>query len=756
MAKFTGLSGFSTFAMLLFASVPCYGELIGQIANEDSMGDIRGVVVDIATGERLPGVNVAIQGSKRGGNTNAQGFYLIAGVPTGPREVVFSAVGYLARSIKVEILSGEVLTLDVKLTSRVLESKEVVVQGEAGTDLTERSVSVQVLNPQEVQRLPSIAGQQDILRSLQILPGITSSSDVSAKFYVRGGAGDQNLILLDGMKIYNPFHAFGLFSVLDPGIVKSTEVYMGAYPAGFGNRLSSVVNIFSRDGNTNQVAGSASLNFLSGKLELEGPIAGESSWLVSGRSSLFSGTINKLIPNPAPTRFFDLFFKGTAAASTGKLGFAGYASGDDIAPTDPAQPDYRWRSSAYSGFFSGLITDRLYVNLTTSYSESKIERLAKASSPVTPASSELTELTLRTEMTSYTEGETTFFEGFEFDFPQINDALYSPNLLPLTQEDSQAEFYFWARAEGTMMDNLLGFDLGLHVDGSLLFLNRPFFYSVQPRFTLSYHLSPSWLVKVAFGIYTQKLISVSNEDDLISLFDAWLFLPEALQPEIARHYVISLDANLTQGLASSLQLYRKEYPALTLYNPAKVFPDDPDYLNGRGLSYGAELLIRYSSSLIDFYASYGIAQTTVTQGNITYAPRYDRRHTIKTVGTVHLTDGLDFTLHWEYGTGYPYTMGAGYYGRLSLVDLGRDPFPAGFGNPVQTLGVKNAARLPDYQRLDAGLNYRLPLTEKVKANVGVSVVNLLNTKNIFYYDRETGKTDYMIPFFPTASLAIEF
>ncbi|HTR99818.1 MAG TPA: TonB-dependent receptor, partial [Bacteroidota bacterium] len=166
--------------------------------------DIRGVVADSATGERIPGANVLLGTTGRGASTNNLGFYLISSVPPGTYRVVVSAVGYARRTLAVTVTDGQSQTLDVRLASRVIEGREVVVESGAIPSLAERSASVHVITPAEVKQLPTV-GQQDLLRSLQILPGIASTSDVSARFFVRGGAGDQNLILLDGMKIYNPY-----------------------------------------------------------------------------------------------------------------------------------------------------------------------------------------------------------------------------------------------------------------------------------------------------------------------------------------------------------------------------------------------------------------------------------------------------------------------------------------------------------------------------------------------------------------------
>lgn len=714
-------------------------------------GDIRGIVSDSTTGEKILGVNVRVMGTTRGATTNLSGFYLIANIPGGDWQVVFSAIGYERKERTVRVKPGEQVTVDVRLFPRLIETREVVVEGQSTGALLQRNAMVHSMTAGEFKNLPT-SGQPDLLRALQLLPGITSTSDASAKFYVRGGAGDQNLFLLDGMKVYNPYHAFGLFSVFDPDIIKNVDVYTGAYPAGFGGRLSSVVNVTTRDGNLNRIAGAANMNFMSGKLRLEGPIADDNAWLVNGRTSLFSGAINRLVPNPAPTTFYDLFFKGTAGTSTGRVGFRGYFSGDDVRPNDITQPDYQWRNSAVSAVFSSLQGERLYFDVVGSYARTTIARMSKDGN-TPPATSFLDEVSLRGEFSLFTDGEGTSFEGFEFSFPSINNSF--PVVSGGTREikDGQVEVSVWYRYEGEW--GPWRFNLGLHSDLMLLSTGGELLQGIQPRVMVAYDLGGTWNMRLAAGVYTQNLITVGNEDDLVSLFDAWLYLPKELRPEEAYHGVFALEGNVFPSLAASLQVYGKRYPSLTLYNSVKVFPDDPDYINGDGLAYGAEFLLRYSSPLADLNASYAWSRVDVTAGGVSYPPRYDRRNTIKVLGTGHILSNLDLTLRWEYGSGYPFTQGEGFYSRLTLSDLGRDPFPGGTTVRTRVLGPKNAARLPAYYRVDAGITYTIPLGP-FRAIFGASVVNLSDAKNILFYDRTTGRTQYMTPFFPTASFTLEY
>ena len=740
---------------LMAAVVLCHPQ---ESAAQSGGLDIRGIVTDSTNGERLPGVNVRVEGTGRGWVTNVNGFYLIAAVPHGRHTVTASAVGYMSRGLSVDVAGSEPVRLDIMLVPRLIEASEVTIEGEREEEATQRSASIHVVTPHDLRLVPS-AAQADLFRTMELLPGISSTSDVNSKFYVRGGAADQNLVLLDGMKLFNPFHAYGSFGALDPQIIKAAEIYTGAFPANYGDRLSSVVNVTTRDGNRSGFAGNAGINFLSANLGLEGPITGDNSWLVSGRKSVFAGTLEKLVPSSAPASFYDLFFKGTAGSSTERVGIRGFISDDRITPADPAQPDHHWRSAAFAGVVSGLITDRIYMDLNLGLSTSEVTRSGGPASQVPPASSRISEWSFRGEFDVYPENQDHFAVGFESAFPEISNVLPTRAGTDRPFADDEGELWLWFRFTTEL--GPLGVDAGIHtelstISGAVLG-NRavPLRQILQPRLALSYNLSGNWMVKAAFGVFTQNIITINNEDDLISLFDAWVYLPDQLRPEEADHYVLGLEGNFTPRLAASIQGYVKDYRSLALYNPDKIFPEDPDYVSGTGISSGVETLLRYSLPPADIYASYILSRASVSATGMTYAPRYDQTHAVKAMGVLHLLENLDITVRWEYGSGYPYTQNAGFYSRLSLSDIDRDPFPGGSGDPMRVLGAKNAARLPAYRRLDAAIAFRFAL-RGVRGSAGVNVLNLLDVRNILYYDRVTGKTDYMIPFFPSAFITAEF
>src|SRR3989339_1397079 len=266
--------------------------------------DIYGVVTDSLTRQRIPSANVTIIGTGRGAASNNVGFYLIPKMAPGTYEVVVSVLGYIGLARKAILREGQSLELNFELCSASIEVQEVIINAPRKRLETETSTSVHVLEKQDIKMIP-VSAQQDLLQALKILPGIVSTSDVSSRFYVRGGAGDQNLFFYDGIRIYNPFHALGIFSVFNPNVVDNVEVYTGAFPAGFGGRLSSVVNIMTRDGRADRVSARTNINLLSMEAEVEGPAIKNSSWFLDVRKSFSSRTFSKIIGEDIPVSFFD-------------------------------------------------------------------------------------------------------------------------------------------------------------------------------------------------------------------------------------------------------------------------------------------------------------------------------------------------------------------------------------------------------------------------------------------------------------------
>lgn len=715
--------------------------------------DIRGVVVDSISGERIPLATVYLPGIGKGASTNSRGFYLIPSVPNGTHELVVRALGFESYSRHVVVSGSEPLTVDIQLLEHPIELMETVVEGGRDVDSLQVRASVHTLGRKELRSVPMIV-QEDVFRSLQVLPGVLSASDVSSKFYVRGGAGDQNLILLDGMKIYSPFHAFGIFSIFDPDIIKSTEVHTAAFPAGYGGRLSSVIALTTRGGHRSEISGKVDMNSMASKVHLEGPAGSNNTWLVSARKSLFDNTFRYFLKDPLPISFYDVFFKGTLGiSSVGRQSVQGFLSGDDITPDDPSEPDYSWRNQALGFSISGLVDDRIYFDATAYSTRFRANRNAKGSTESFDAESNVEDIGLRMELTFYGESRDLIHGGFEFSVPKTENTFTTVSSLEQSFVRTDAEFWIWCRYITSF--GRLQMDVGLHTEIGLLVKDGPWTTSLQPRVNLSFPLAESWRIVFGYGVTTQNIITISNEDDVINLFEAWLSLPDDLRPEESHHYVIGLEGVPFLPVVASIQSYYKSFRSIALYNRQKTLPSQPDFVKGKGESYGMESLLRYASSLVDLYLSYTLGWTTVTSGGLSYSPRYDRRHTINALGVYHVLPDMDVALRWEFGSGYPFSQTVGYYERLKLTGLGGGGQMEAAGSPYAILGSRNAVRLPAYHRLDASLTYRF-VVASMRGTAGVHASNIYNRKNILLYDRKTGERINMISFAPSASVSLEF
>ncbi|HTY39333.1 MAG TPA: TonB-dependent receptor [Bacteroidota bacterium] len=716
--------------------------------------DVRGVVTDSTTGERIPFANVILPGMNRGASTNLQGFFLIANAPQGRYQIKASSIGYETRTVTVDVFGPQAVVVNFQLASKPVEFSEVMVTDVAKRELTEIHTSVHVMEERDIRAVPT-AAMEDIFRSIRILPGIVSTSDVNSQFYVRGGAGDQNLILLDGMKVYNPFHAFGIFSVFDPDIIKTTEVYTGAFPPEFGGRLSSVVNMTTRDGGSKAFDAKANINFLSSKVEIEGPAMTGLTYLFSGRKSLFSDTFRKFVNKDLPLSFYDAFLKATAQTgeAQGKYSFQAFLSGDNLRSPNATDPDYSWRTNDVGFVASGLIQDRVYVTATGFENTFIASRDSKGSTLITPASTAVHEGGVKANATLYTDSHELYFFGFEFSFPTLDYTVTNNYGVANTISSSYADASMWVRYQTA--PSRLQADLGLFLDLGNLLSRSGGLEVFQPRVNFSYALWDTWKAKASYGRFSQNVITVNNEDDIISIFDAWIQVPQELKAEQADHYVLGFEGNPMPQLSTSFQAYYKYYSSLVTYNRDKVDALDPDYITGTGEAYGFEALTRYGTKLLDAYAAYTLGWTTITSSGFTYYPRYDRRHTINLLGVFHVADAFDVSLRWEVGSGFPFTQTIGYYDRLALQNLFRGSSIGETGKPYAILGSKDDARLPTYHRLDVSASYRFRL-KPITGTFGVQIINLYNHKNVFYFDRKTGQEIDMLPFFPTATLSIEY
>jgi hypothetical protein len=731
----------------LVATMFCVSNLVAQT------GNIYGIVVDSLTKQRIPFANVSIIGTQRGAASNNVGFYYIPKLAPGTYEIEARVMGYISLRKKVSLNSDQGLEVNFEIVPTEIEVQEVLVNAPRKRLELEMSTSVHVVQKQELKAVP-VAAQQDLLQSLKILPGIVSTSDVSSRFYVRGGAGDQNLFLFDGIRIYYPFHALGIFSTFNPNVVDNVEVYTGAFPPGLGGRLSSVVNVFTRDGRADKLQGSANVNFMSSEIELEGPFIGGSSLLVDARKSISSQTFSKIVGQTIPISFYDATVKlSTQPGGIRKFDATFITSGDELRSSSPDEPDYSWRNTGFAINGSTLPGEQLFLQWLVFGSIYSADRDAKDSKVITPASTSVKHYGLRTSATLYTSPEDLYYFGFEFGVPSLDysyvNALGVPQQLTSTFIEPLAWVRYMAKYGGLEIDG------GLHVEVGSLFSSGNFSQEVQPRLNLSYPVIGTWRAKLSFGRFSQRMLTVGNEDDVISIFDAWIQVPENVPPERADHFVAGLSGNLTEQTSLNIEAYIKNYTSLVVFNRDKVDVTDPDYVQGTGKSSGIEMMVRSKIDWIDLYLAYSLSWARVDNEGLNYYPRYDRRHHVNLMAIAHPAKGLSMALRWEYGSGFPFSQTVGYFDQLTLGGALPGQFELENGTPYLMLGAKNAARLPSYHRLDANFSYNLTLLG-FDVSVGLDILNVYDNKNFFYFDRKIGQSINMLPFYPSASITVKY
>lgn len=738
----------STFATCFCSLVMSSGVTVAQTS------DVYGIVTDSLTRQRIPFANISVVGTTWGAAANNLGFYFVSKLPPGTYEIAASSIGYVRVAKTVVVRDGQSVELNFALAAVPVQADEVLVTApRKQLDIETKTTSVHVLERQDLRLVP-VAGQQDLLQSLKILPGIVSTSDVSSRFYVRGGAGDQNLFMFDGIRIYYPFHALGIYSVFSPEVVDNVEVYTGAFPPGFGGKLSSVVNITARDGRADRMASRANVNLLSSEFGIEGPVSSQSTVVVNGRKSISSRTFSNIVGQDIPLSFYDLTAKlSIQPTGVSKFGVTFLNSGDNLISPNELKSEYSWRNNGFAISGSGLPTDKMFVNCVVYVSSYMANRRESKSGNITAASTSVKEGGLRANATIYTGPQDIYYFGFDFSFPTLEYTF--TNRLGLRQElaSSPLEVSTWARYSTAM--GPLTLDGGIHVQLGYLIDGSDPLREIQPRINASYLLAGTWRAKASFGRFSQKMITIDNEDDVMSIFDAWVSLSDDNKPEQADHYVLGLSGNLTEQATMNLETYYKRYNSLAVYNRDKIDASDPDYITGSGNSYGAELTLRSHSQYVDLYGVYSLSWVKINNAGFVYFPRYDRRHHINLLAVAHPMKGLTTTVKWEFGSGFPFSQTVGYFDRMTFDNMFPSQFETEAGSPFIMLGRKNAVRLPAYHRMDISVVYNFRVIG-LDVNVGADLLNVYNNKNIFYFDRRTGQRVNMLAFYPSATLTIQY
>lgn len=729
--------------------------LFNITSNAQEHGTLRGFVTDSTSAEALAYGNVFVKEIGKGTSTDARGYFLIPQIPANENfTLIVSYVGYKPKQVRIRLAKNKVTHYNIELVPAGVELQAIEKIGERIIEKNETNISLQRIGARDLEALPK-GVETDLFRSLQYLPGVQSTGDVSARFYVRGGAANQNLVLIDGVTVYNPFHALGLFSVIDPDMINNVEFYKGGFSADLGGRLSSVMKVITKDGNKNRLSAKGSASLLTGKFLLEGPIP-SGSFIFTGRKSYSNEVIKKFLNEQnVPVDFYDFSFKANYSdpdfIQGGKFSVNGFFSGDDIKNDDPRLEDFKWTNNIFGFKWFQVGDSPLFYELGVSISNFSGEVIPKLSS-VRQSQNKVEDITLQMDFTYMFDNKDEI--GVGFHVKQVKTNLFIENALgiPTDLGNSAANITLYSKYKLLQWD-FVGVDAGVRLNLTTLSNNKQATFA-EPRINFTINPFSFFSIKGAWGIFQQELTTITDENEVINLFEPWIITPDYLPPSNSQHFILGGELRPWNSFSLSVEGYYKIVNNLPLLNEQKILKSDRDFVAGKGESYGMEVMTKITPNPINFTASYTLAYAYKELNDLRYYPRYDVRHTLNLGLEINLGAGWSFNTAWVYNSGLPFTQLLGYYDKYYFDDIFAQWNVFDPRKPYGLIGIQNLGRLPDYHRLDVTLSKKLKL-DFMTIDIDASIINAYDRNNVFYFKRDTGERVNMLPFLPTATIKVE-
>ncbi|NOY37021.1 MAG: TonB-dependent receptor [Chlorobi bacterium] len=722
---------------------------------------LSGYVRDAATGEELIGATITMDSLQTGTSTNQYGYYALV-LPEGRYSVTYRYIGYSPVVIDI-VLSGDIQkNIILKQSSETLE--EVVVSGEASDrNIRSAEMGVEKITTKQLQAVPVIFGEQDILKSIQLLPGISAVGEGNSGFYVRGGDASQNLILLDEAPVYNASHLLGFFSVFNNDAIKDVKIMKGSMPAQYGGRLSSVLDIKMKEGNNQKLTTSGGIGLISSRFQVEGPLLKQKgSFMVTGRrtyADLFLKFFSDTNLNSNVLYFYDLNAKANYRFSDkDRLFLSGYL-GRDIFKFRKTF-GFDWGNRTLSMRWNHIFNSRLFLNSSLIYSNYDYKFNLMFEDAEFTMRSAITDFNWKEDFQYYFSAGNTLKFGTKLnyhrflpgevsssgDFP-VNDtklenkyalesALYISHEMKL--------FYFMSANYGlrfsafTQMGpgSVYSFDSFGNVIDTLRFdhmENIKTYYNLDPRVTLTFQLSDQSSVKTAYMRTHQYLHLLSNTTSATPI-DLWVPSSRVIRPQTSDQVSIGYFRNFRQNqYEASMEIYyRKLYHQIDYKNGADIFLNDlveTQLVFGSGQAYGMELFFRKNYGKWHGWLSYTLARSLrrfpdINNGN-PYPARQDRIHDISVVSIWEIGRKWSLSAVWVYYTGDAVTFPSGKY----LIE----------NQYVNYYTERNGSRMPDYHRMDLGITYHSDRKKKWQSGWNFSIYNVYGRKNAYSITFESDK-----------------
>lgn len=766
---------------------------------------ISGFITNAANGEKIRYASAVIEGKEQGAYSNDEGYFVINRVAPGKIKLHVSAIGYRVKILELEITEvneQKIVNLELQPAAVAIEGIEVTADRFDNLKINQQEIEIAKLNIRSatINEIVEI-GEPDVLRAIQNMPGVTSISDFSSGLYVRGGTPDQNLILLDGIDVYNPTHFGGIFSTFNPDAISNVELLKGGFPAAYGGRLASVLKITNLDGNRKHHQGSARISLISSSATLQGPWKigqHKGSYMASFRrtymdlfrkgAELFKVKGAKNFPNYF---FYDGHAKVNLDLTNHDFLSFSYYSGKDYLKLDESLVDkfhLDWGNNTFSTTWTHVFSPQLLSKFLIASSNYKSEFIMqqdemreeeeddfaydrtniiqdysiKANMDYRPNKKHQIKFGLDTKINQISYEEIIDAEDFDPDIyhPDLKLKSFSTSCYI---QDSWKFADFWTLQPGIRVNQYL--------TQSDYLAGKPSenFYNYSPRISLRHEISNSSNAYISYGRYYQYLNSLTAS---FAPLDIWLPLDKTLVPSSADHYIAGYKILLGKNHVLDVEAYYKNLKNVTEYrdNSNTNWASDDitmaDLFNvGKGYSYGLEVMFRSQMLGLEGFTaySYGVTKKKIENENINettgkeeyFSPRYDRTHSFNMVETYNLTEHTGvkifggettISLTYKYGSGQPY--------KTPEMTLDEE------GQPLEVFNYREGKRLKDYHRLDVSFKFK-KFKKHYNFEPYIQIINVTNHRNEYraefseqedengniYYEKSTTHMLPIIPFF---------
>ncbi len=735
---------------------------------------IKGTIEDASSGEKLLYTNVYDALSFKGTTSNYYGFYSLT-LPAGKVKLIFSYLGYATDTIEFQLKSDTTIN---KTISQVSQIEEVVISETRSSNVASTQMGQMSIPIMQTKQMPVLFGETDIMKTIQLLPGVKGGTEGTSGIYVRGGGPDQNLILLDGVPVYNANHLFGFMSVFNSDAIQSFSLLKGGFPARYGGRLSSVIDIKMKEGNNKEYHGEGSIGLISSKLSVQGPIVKDkTSFIVSGRRTYFDiltwpiiyaasegevvgGYFFHDINAKLNHKFNDkshIYYSFYNGLDKFYMRSANIIDNKDTKTTDKG--GIGWGNNIHALRFNHILSNNLFVNITGTYSDYEFFTKVESKTQYADGKQDLFKV-------EYTSGIKDWGFKTDFDFiPSSNHYIksgvayiyhtFKPGINAIKVEDSvkvnqnnssdiDTSFgnknIFAHELSSYIEDDInitdkLKVNIGLHF--STFYVNNKNYLSLQPRISSRYLILDNLSVKASYVEMTQYINLLTNSNIGLPT-DLWMPATKLIKPQNAQQYAVGIEYKINDQLDFSIESYYKNLNNLIEYKEgASFFSINDDWQQkleqGKGWSKGIELLLQKTSGKTTGWIGYTLSKTDRQFAEISFGQKfpfkYDRRHDLA-ISVVHnFTPRFDMGLTWVFSTGSAVTLSEEKYTEFN-------PFTSNNGSyfeNIEYLKSRNSYRMPNYHRLDVGFNFH-KYKKNFRRTWSFGAYNAYNQLNPFYID----------------------